>query len=343
MERITTKQITESVKRNKWLVIIPALILGLAIFGTRVLRGSDYEAEAVLMVTSNDEEPISYNKLILNEKLANVYAQFLESEDLYDKVAKKVDSDLEAEDIEDKLDYDVNPQAGVISFTYKDSNEDRAKDTITFITEEFRAYAKDYLNMQNIDYLQNVVVKEMSKTRGIIFSILGLIVGALIGLLMLMIKEIVSDGIEEDDDIRELGFEVLADVSNDNKSEFAKIRKKISNTSAKAVIGLSPVDDKTYKQSIGQILGEALKAPVLSQKDMDSEKIKKELLAIKSDKNYIIIDENSLNDPAIFDLADLEDYKIVVARASISKKELTKGINELERLGIKVLGVIYYN
>lgn len=343
MERITTKQIMESVKRNKWLVIIPALILGLSIFATKVLRGSDYEAEAVLMVTSNDEEPISYNKLILNEKLANVYAQFLESEDLYEKVAEKVDSGLEAEDIEDKLDYDVNPQAGVISFTYKDSNEDRAKDTITFITEEFRSYAKDYLNMQNIDYLQNVVVKEMSKTRGIIFSILGLIVGALIGLLMLMIKEIVSDGIEEADDIRELGFEVLGDVSNDNKSEFAKIRKKISNTSAKAVIGLSPLNEKIYKRNIGQILGEVLNAPVLSQKDMDSEKIKKELLASKADKNYIIIDENSLKDPAIFELADLEDYKIVVAKTSISKRELTREVNELERLGIKVLGVIYYN
>ena len=204
MEKITTKQIMQAIKRNKWLVIVPALILGLAIFGTKVLRGNSYEAEAVLMVTSNDDEPISYNKLILNEKLANVYAQFLESEDLYEKVAEKIDSNLEAEDIEDNLDYDVNPQAGVISFTYQDSNEDRAKDTITFIAEEFRSYAKDYLNMQNIDYLQNVVVKEMSKTKAIIFSILGLIVGALIGLLMLMIKEILSDEIEQADDILSL-------------------------------------------------------------------------------------------------------------------------------------------
>ncbi len=343
MEKITTKQIMQAIKRNKWLVIVPALILGLAIFGTKVLRGNSYEAEAVLMVTSNDDEPISYNKLILNEKLANVYAQFLESEDLYEKVAEKIDSNLEAEDIEDNLDYDVNPQAGVISFTYQDSNEDRAKDTITFIAEEFRSYAKDYLNMQNIDYLQNVVVKEMSKTKAIIFSILGLIVGALIGLLMLMIKEILSDEIEQADDIRELGFEVLADVSNDRENEFAKIRKKIINTSAKAVIGLCPVNDKAYKQNIGHILGETLKAPVLSQKSMDSADIKKEIQAHELDKDYVVIDENSLDDPDIFDLADVEDYKIVVAKSCLSKKELIREINELERLGIKVLGVIYYN
>ncbi len=343
MERVTTKQIMQAIKRNKWLVIIPALILGLGIFGTKVLRSNSYEAETVLMVTSNDEEPISYNKLILNEKLANIYAQFLESEDLYERVSEKLDSGLEAEDIENKLDYDVNPQAGVISFTYKDSNEDRAKDTITFITEEFRSYAKEYLNMQNIDYLQNVVVKETSKTRGVIFSIVGLILGALIGLLMLMIKEILSDGIEEADDIRELGIELLGDVSDDSKSEFAKIRKKIRNTSAKAVLGLSPVDDKIYKQSIGQILAETLKAPVLSQKDMSIDQIKSELLSYEENKDYIIIEENSLDDPMIYDLADLEDYKIIVAKSSISKKELIRYVNELERLGIKVLGVIYYN
>ena len=103
MEKITTKQIMESIKRNKWLILVPALVLGLGIFGTKVLNSDSYEAQAVLMVTSNDDEPISYNKLILNEKLANIYAQFLESEDLYERVSEKLDTNLESDDIEDKL------------------------------------------------------------------------------------------------------------------------------------------------------------------------------------------------------------------------------------------------
>ena len=342
MEKLTTKQINESIKRNLWLILVPALVLGLGIFGIKVLKGDSYEAEAVLMVTSNDEEPISYNKLILNEKLANIYAQFLESEDLYEKVAEKVDSNLEAEDIEKKLDYDVNPQGGVISFSYTDKNEDRAVDSLTFITEEFRGYAKNYLNMENIEYLQKVIVKESSKIRGIIFSIIGLLVGALVGLLILMVKEILSDKIEDADDIRELGLEVLADLSNEDKSEYAKIKRKITNTSSKAVIGLSPIDDRSYNENISRNLSALLKSPVLTFEEIINLEDKKDLTSYGQGENYLVIDEKSLTNSHVFDLAYLEDYKIVVAKKSTHKKDLLSQMNELERLGIKVLGVVYY-
>lgn len=35
MEKITTKQIMESIKRNKWLILVPALVLGLGILGQK--------------------------------------------------------------------------------------------------------------------------------------------------------------------------------------------------------------------------------------------------------------------------------------------------------------------
>lgn len=343
MEKITTKQIMESIKRNKWLILVPALVLGLGIFGTKVLNSDSYEAQSVLMVTSNDDEPISYNKLILNEKLANIYAQFLESEDLYERVSEKLDTNLESDDIEDKLEYEVNPQGGVISFSYKDRNENRARDSLTLITEEFRDYAKNYLNMENIEYLQNVVVKESSKTRGIVFSIIGLIVGALVGLLILLIKEIFSDKIEEADDIRQLGLEVLGDFSYDNKSEPGKIRRKIINTSNKAVIGLSSINDKSYEANITKKLAESIEAPVVSSKGLDYRQVKKQILNYDVDKDYILVDEESLENSEAYDLAGLEDYKIIVAKKSTHKKDLIKQVRELERLGIKVLGVIYYN
>lgn len=134
----------------------------------------------MLMVTGESkDDAISYNNIILNEKLANIYSNFLESSDLYEAVSKKLGQDYNPEDIKSNLDYEVNPQGGVISFSYTDTNKDRASDTLTLITEEFRTYALNFLNMDNIEYLQKTKVDAPSKIKGIIFSILGLVAGAL--------------------------------------------------------------------------------------------------------------------------------------------------------------------
>lgn len=347
MQKLTTTQIIESIKRNIWWIIIPAILIGGLIFGKTVLSADPYEAEAVLIVTSNDDGPITYNKLILNEKLASVYGQFLESDDLYNEVEKKLGSDIEADDIADNLSYEVNPQGGVITFTYNDKNEARAKDTLTFVTEEFRAYAAKFLNMENIEYLQSVEVKGGSKTRGGIFSLAGLILGAILGLLLLIIKEILSDRINSADDISELGIEVLADLTKDSRAEGAKIFKKLKQTSDGSVIGLSPLgkitDDKVF-----EMLANELKAPIIDPEDVRGSDdglldIKYKINKFGQDYPYIFIKEESIDDPLPIYLSDLEDYKIVlVNQKSTNKQRLLNEIREFERLGIRVLGVVYY-
>ena len=157
-----------------------------------------------------------------------------------------------------------------------------------------------------------------------------------------MVKEILSDKIEDADDIRELGLEVLADLSNEDKSEYAKIKRKITNTSSKAVIGLSPIDDRSYNENISRNLSALLKSPVLTFEEITNLEDKKDLTSYGQGENYLIIDEKSLTNSHVFDLAYLEDYKIVVAKKSTHKKDLLSQMNELKRLGIKVLGVVYY-
>ena len=346
MQKLTTKQIIDSIKRNIWWILIPALLLGGLIFGTRVLKSGVYEAEAVLMVTSNDDKPITYNKLILNEKLANVYSQFLESKDLYEAVEKKAnDPKLTGDDIEGSLEYEVNPQGGVISFTYRDDDEN-AGNILTLITEEFRAYANQFLAMENIEYLQNVTVAEASKTRGIIFSIAGLILGALLGTLCLIIKEILSDKINSADDIREMGVEVLADLSGENPGEYAKIHKKLTSVGDSLVIGLAPFSDKEnipYEKIAHNTNSPLIDPETMRGSDDGLLDIKYQINKLGQDSPYIFIKEKSVVDPLGIYLSDLEDYKIIlVDKKTAYKKSLETQINEFERLGIGVLGVIYY-
>lgn len=338
---LTTQQIRQAIKRNKWLLILPAILLGfLAYFTQNVLPG-DYEAETVLIVTSNDDEPITYNKLVLNEKLANVYSEFLESEDLFQAVAEKINPDWEASEVSNNFDYDVNPQAGVISLSYKDSNEDRAGDTLTMLAEEFRSYARNYLRMENIEYLQNVVVDQSSKVRVLIFAVLGFLVGGLLGILFTILKEILSDKIQSADDIRELGYELLADFTNESQVELAKLKKKIKMNGPNAVIGLSRLGTKKMGENILGDLADLLIAASLSVGDQID--ITKKLKELKVDYPYVLIDERDLSSPLAIELSDYEDYKIILVEKNTRKGDLVRELNELERLGIRVLGVVYYS
>ena len=337
---LTTQDIRKAINKNKWLIIIPALLIGFLAYFTQNILPGDYEAEAVLIVTSNDDEPITYNKLILNEKLANVYSQFLESENLFETVSEKIDPDWDSKKVSKNFDYDVNPQGGVISLTYKDTNEKRAEDTLTLIAEEFRSYARNYLHMENIEYLQNVVVNKASKIRGIIFAILGLFVGALLGILLLILKELLSDRISTADDIRQLDYEVLADLTKDKNSELAKVKRKIKTKGANVVIGLAHLKNANTKVNIAGELADILNGLVISPEN--EKNISDELKGLKANYPYILINEANFNSPEAIDLAEYEDYKILLLSKNALKNDLENAVNELERLEIDLLGVIYY-
>lgn len=337
---LTTQDIRKAINKNKWLIIIPALLIGFLAYFTQNILPGDYEAEAVLIVTSNDDEPITYNKLILNEKLANVYSQFLESENLFETVSEKIDPDWDSKKVSKNFDYDVNPQGGVISLTYKDTNEKRAEDTLTLIAEEFRSYARNYLHMENIEYLQNVVVNKASKIRGIIFAILGLFVGALLGILLLILKELLSDRISTADDIRQLDYEVLADLTKDKNSELAKVKRKIKTKGANVVIGLAHLKNANTKVNIAGELADILNGLVISPEN--EKNISDELKGLKANYPYILINEANFNSPEAIDSAEYEDYKILLLSKNALKNDLENAVNELERLEIDLLGVIYY-
>ena len=337
---LTTQDIRKAINKNKWLIIIPALLIGFLAYFTQNILPGDYEAEAVLIVTSNDDEPITYNKLILNEKLANVYSQFLESENLFETVSEKIDPDWDSKKVSKNFDYEVNPQGGVISLTYKDSNEKRAEDTLTLIAEEFRSYARNYLHMENIEYLQNVVVNKASKIRGIIFAILGLLVGALLGILLLILKELLSDRISTADDIRQLDYEVLADLTKDKNYELAKVKRKIKTKGANAVIGLVHLKNANTKVNIAGELADILNGLVISPEN--EKNISDELKGLKANYPYILINEANFNSPESIDSAEYEDYKILLLSKNALKNDLENAVNELERLEIDLLGVIYY-
>ena len=259
MRKVTTYQLIDGIKRNLALLIVPAILLFGLVFGLGMKKvGGTYQASAVLIATADEGEEISYNKLILNEKLANIYSEIIKSPDLYKKVEndlKKGGSSLSYKEIMDHSDFEVNPQAGLINLTYNDSNKDRAADALKSTCENFRLMAKDYMNADNLAYLHEVLVDKAPKKKLIIFSVAAGIAGAILGLAMVIIKTLLSDSIADEDDLRDLDYDVLG-----SSDELSKVKAKIDHRIQNGVLGitsLGKIDSYDFAKSLAESLAPA--------------------------------------------------------------------------------------
>ncbi|WP_297789953.1 lipopolysaccharide biosynthesis protein [uncultured Anaerococcus sp.] len=362
MRKITTYQLLKAAKRNIILILTPAILVFALVLSQTILKMSKtYQADAMLMITGVQKgDPVGYNNIILNEKLANIYAGFLESSDLYEAVSEKLPSGSKDVDIKKNLESDVNPQAGVISFTYTDVNKDRAKDTLTLITEEFRTYAKTFLNLDNIEYLQKPTVGKSGLVKGIIFSVAGLVCGAFLGILLTILKEILSDTIRDADDIKELGVRVFGDLDADEKAAIYTTKTMINNLTENAVIGITSLNkqkstyefseklaitmstslglclidsmgeninvDKKYQSSSEDVKilrykgFDFIKLREKSDQILDSYAFEEKIYELKDTYNYVMINESSLRGLGPIISLRYEDYKIIV----VNDKHATK-------------------
>lgn len=362
MRKITTYQLLKAAKRNIILILTPSILVFALVLSQTILKISKtYQADAMLMITGVQKgDPVGYNNIILNEKLANIYAGFLESSDLYEAVSEKLPSGSKDVDIKKNLESDVNPQAGVISFTYTDVNKDRAKDTLTLITEEFRTYAKTFLNLDNIEYLQKPTVGKSGLVKGIIFSVAGLVCGAFLGILLTILKEILSDTIRDADDIKELGVRVFGDLDADEKAAIYTTKTMINNLTENAVIGITSLNkqkstyefseklaitmstslglclidsmgeninvDKKYQSSSEDVKilrykgFDFIKLREKSDQILDSYAFEEKIYELKDTYNYVMINESSLRGLGPIISLRYEDYKIII----VNDKHATK-------------------
>ena len=360
MRKVTTYQLIEGIKRNLLLLIIPPILFFGLVLGLGLHKnGGTYEASAVLISSAEEGEEVSYNKLVLNEKLANIYMEILKSPDLYQKVADALEvggSDLTYKDVMARADYEVNPQAGLISFTYKDDDKDRAADSLKSICENFKIMAKAYLNADNFAYLHGVLVNKASKTKTYIFSVAAGLAGLFLGLIIIIIKTLMSDRIASFDDLDELSYPVLG-----KSDELIKIKAKLAYKYKEGVIGLVDLvkDSSDFAENLAKELakgkklllmagGEAIKEADLNYKNlganpsqsMDTDDFAKDMARYKEEYDYVIIDEK--DEKEAFLAASFEDVKIILVDNKTRKADLDKLIRDLNDLGLTEIGVVYY-
>ncbi|MBS5988125.1 YveK family protein [Anaerococcus hydrogenalis] len=193
MEKIKSSEIGKIIKDNLKYICISALVFFLiGYFYTSSKTKNNYNAKAAVLITENKGEDLTYNSLMLNEKLANIYGEVLNSEDLYLNVAKKMNDEESADKLKNNLETEINAPAGIITFEYKDKGEKQTALALNLIIKEFRKDIKEYLGKDNIEVLQNVSVKDTSSKKPILIGIFLGLMALILSLLFIVTKEFLA-------------------------------------------------------------------------------------------------------------------------------------------------------
>lgn len=259
MEKITTYELLNALKRNlKYIIVSVLLFAVLGFVYAKFVKEEAYTSETTIIIVGNQEEEITYNKILLNEKLSNIYSEILKSEDLYQKVINNLKlEDIKAKDLKDDLKSTVNPQAGIISLELTTDNKDKSVDILTSICEEFKTYVREYMNTDNIEYLQNVTISEDYQSAWLKFTIFGAVIGGLLGLLFVSLKEVLKSKITSSQYIKDLNYPVLGVIEKPNKDVYKKIAAKIYNENL-SVIAITSTEDRFSSSQISYELSKVI-------------------------------------------------------------------------------------
>ncbi|MDY3007063.1 Wzz/FepE/Etk N-terminal domain-containing protein [Anaerococcus porci] len=210
MEKIRSSEIGNIIKNNIKYVIIVTLALGVfGFFYTRNKIKDSYTAEAAVMVSENKGEDITYNSLMLNEKISNIYQEFLSSNDLYMKVKENLGIEDEPESIKKNLKTNLNSQAGIITFEYKAKGEKDTGEVLQAIIEQFRQDIKEYVGKDNVEYIQNVNIREDGLGEAIKKAVFLAVFAFVLSLLAVVTKEFFQGKVKSKLFFDNIGIEIL--------------------------------------------------------------------------------------------------------------------------------------
>ncbi|MGD9891733.1 MAG: polysaccharide biosynthesis tyrosine autokinase, partial [Dehalococcoidia bacterium] len=152
--------------RWSWLLILGAVLAGLAAFVVSRLQTPEYEAKTTMLV--NQSQAVTgptYNDVLANQQLTKTYGQIVTSNLVLDPVAAQ--SGLTPEELRDKVSSTVRRETQLIDITVRDADPERAA---TLANAVGAAFAEQIQNAQTTQQTQakNDLDQQIAFVQGVI-------------------------------------------------------------------------------------------------------------------------------------------------------------------------------
>lgn len=215
-ETIDLGHLLRILKRNlKLLIILPIIFLIVSIVLTFWVIKPQYEASTQILVNQNQNNSDFNPQVVQNNlELVNTYSEILKSPRIIEEVAKKYHHRYNYDDLSEMVNVTNTAESQVINISVTSTSPSEAENIANTIANVYAEKMPDIMNVDNVSILSKAddnAEKVSPKTA--MNLVIGVLLGIVIAILIIFIKEMLDKRIKTEQDVEEyLKLPVLGSI-----------------------------------------------------------------------------------------------------------------------------------
>lgn len=218
-DTIDLREVMHIIRKNLKLII---MITFLAVFITGIFSAfilpKQYEAYTQLIINkpSNQDQPLTYNDVMLNQKLVETYSIIAKSNTVLQQVIDNLKLDITLKELNEKITVSGEGETEIIRITAKDTDPQLAVNIANNVGEVFMSEVVRKMKIDNVQVIDPARIPEEPSSPNTKLNIaIAAVLGIMISLGIVFLKEYLDNTIKTPDDVQKyLGLPVLGSIPN---------------------------------------------------------------------------------------------------------------------------------
>ncbi|PTJ01595.1 capsule biosynthesis protein CapA [Staphylococcus simulans] len=211
-----------ALKKNiKLLIILPLLFLVIGLLISFFLIQPRYAATSQVLVSQNEtNNEIMAQQGQSNIQLVKTYSEIIKSPRILDKVSKELNGKYSEKELFNMLTVNNQAESQIMNITIESKSKKDASKIANTVSKVFSKDASKIMNIDNVSTLSKAENGKKVAPKPIINGLVGLLLGLIIALIIITMKELLDKRIKTENDVQEsLGLPVLGSISEFNKKK----------------------------------------------------------------------------------------------------------------------------
>lgn len=208
---IKLSELFNNIKKHILLITILGFLVGGSSYGiSSYILTPKYDSNATMIVSSskqntdpnNPQAAVELGQIQANKALISTYSEIVKSKGIADRVIANLGLDMDYEVFSKKVSIEPVKDTQIISVKVVDTIPERAQDIANETANIFKSSIGDIMNVDNVQILDGATLPEEPSSPKIgKNTAIGVILGFILGIAIVMIKELTDTRIKSSEDI----------------------------------------------------------------------------------------------------------------------------------------------
>lgn len=222
------------IMHNMLLILLVAIMCALIGFGlSKFVITPTYESTTkIYILNKQDSNNVTYSDVQMGTQLTKDYAELINSRYVLEEVIQNLNLDIEYKDFTGKVKVSTPTDTRIVAITVSDTDPVMALNEANAIREVASSHIQNVMDIDAVNVVESANMpteKAYPSVRN--WTIIGLILGALLIIVIKIIAYLMDDTIKTSEDVeRYLGLSTLALIPIENDSNGNKKKKTTKKT-----------------------------------------------------------------------------------------------------------------